>query len=324
MIPRVDGAIEDWSIVPEDHAIRMDMLNDTNRRGTPRDTKNLDVKVKIGWVKGLNRLYFLYEAYDNYWDFSRTDVHNDTFELVVDGDLSGGPLAEQFHPNKNVLSPMEQHFSLHGVHAQNYHVFTPADGKDWAMAWGCAQYIKELPYANAVYNYAFKPGEPGKLILEFWITPFDHAGCDGPERAVESKLLEGKLIGLGLAFLDYDDVNRSAHAFWNLSPKHTMYGQASELLAFRLMPLEQRFRKKIEAQWSFNIVDMDRRLVAFKDLSEGNITSWRWDFGDGTSSNERNPIHIYEKPGEANLVTLWVEGPDGKSHRSKMWDVAVK
>ena len=44
------------------------------------------------------------------------------------------------------------------------------------MAWGCAQYTKDLPYANAAYDYNFKPGASGKLVLEFWITPFDYAG----------------------------------------------------------------------------------------------------------------------------------------------------
>src|SRR3954469_22063809 len=323
-IPRVDGHADDWSIVPDDYAIRMDMFSDDQNPGVKPDPKNLDVKVKIGWVKGLNRLYFLYEASDNYWDFSRPDLHNDTFEIVVDGDLSGGPLIEQFHPNKDVLSPMERHFSFHGVQAQNYHIFTPAEGKDWTMAWDCAQYIKDLPFANAAYNYDFKPGASGKLTLEFWITPFDYAGCEGPERAVESTLRESKLIGLGMAILDYDDVNSNKHAFWNLSPKHTMYGQASELLAFRLMPVEAQLRRKIAAAWSFKVVDMDRRLVAFKDLSEGKITSWKWDFGDGTTSTEQNPTHTYTKPGENYVVTLWVGGPDGKSRFSRAWDVAVQ
>ena len=68
-------------------------------------------------------------------------------------------------------------------------------------------YVKELPYANAAYNYNFKPGESGKLMLEFWITPFDYAGCEGPQRAVESVLTENKLIGLSWAILDYDDAN---------------------------------------------------------------------------------------------------------------------
>ena len=73
------------------------------------------------------------------------------------------------------------------------------------MDWGCAQYTKELPYANHAIKYNFKPGEPGKLVLEFYITPFDYAGCEGPERAVESVLTENKLIGLSWAVIAYDD-----------------------------------------------------------------------------------------------------------------------
>ncbi len=170
--------------------------------------------------------------------------------------------------------------------------------------------MKELPYANAAYNYNFKPGEAGKLILEFWITPFDYAGCEGPQRAVESVLTENKLIGLAWAVMDYDDVNSNAHTFWNLSRKHTMYGKADELVAFRLMPLEPQFQKAIDAQWSFKILDMNRRLVAFEDLSVGKITSWKWDFGDGTTSTEQHPIHAYQKAGQY-VVVLNIEGPAG-------------
>ena len=65
--------------------------------------KNLDVRVRVGWVKGLNRLYFLYEAYDNYWDFSLPGLHNDIFEVVVDGDLSSGPLIDIYH--RDVWTP---------------------------------------------------------------------------------------------------------------------------------------------------------------------------------------------------------------------------
>jgi len=195
MIPRIDGNTDDWRMVPEDYVIGMDQLvDDTNKNRKP-DPKDLDVRVKVGWVKGLNRLYFLYEAYDNYWDFSQPGLHNDIFELVVDGDLSGGPLIERFQPTKE-LSERDAHFSMRGVQAQNYHIMTSAVGKDWALAWGCNSYVKYLPYANAAYNYDFKPGEAGKLVLEFWITPFDYAGCEGPQRAVESVLTENKLIGM--------------------------------------------------------------------------------------------------------------------------------
>lgn len=321
-IPRIDGNDEDWKIVPDSYAVGIDQLWDDSRKHEKADPKNLDVKVKVGWVKGMNRLFFLYEAYDDYWDFSLPGLHNDTFELVVDGDQSGGPFIDRFHPNKD-LNIMDAYFSFHGVHTQNYHIFTPAEGKDWTLVWGSQPWIKDLPYANAAYNYNFKPGESGKLILEFWITPFDYAGNE-PSRAVESILTENKNIGLCWAIIDYDDVNKeSNNGFWNLSKEHTMYGNASYLLPFKLMPLEKQFKKPIEANWTFKVIDMNRRIVAFIDQSEGEINSWKWDFGDGTTSEEQNPIHQYKEAGKY-VVVLWVEGPAGKSRRSKVWDVAVK
>jgi hypothetical protein len=337
MIPRIDGNADDWAMVPEDYAIGIDQLVDDTGKFKAPDKTNLDVHVKVGWVKGLNRLYFLYEAYDNYWDFSRSDLHNDIFEVVVDGDVSGGPLIDIYHRDiwtpeavgqaRSVIDPRisrsDAHWSFHGVQAQNYHIFTPPGDKDWAMVFGCAQYIKELPYANAAYNYNFKPGEAGKLVLEFWITPFDYSPCDGPQRAVESVLTENQLIGLSWAVLDSDDVNGSGHPFWNLSRKHTMYGNASDLVAFRLMPLEPQFKKPIAANFSYKVADMDRRLVAFKDESDGKIASWKWDFGDGATSTEQNPMHQY-KDGRDYTVILDIEGPAGKARRSKVGGVSVK
>jgi hypothetical protein len=334
-IPRIDGNTDDWAIVPDDYAIRTDQLVDDSHKHAAPDPKNLDIKVRVGWVKGLNRLYFLYEAYDNYWDFARPDLHNDTFELIVDGDASGGPLiykdnwtpeqvgAAYATPDPRI-SVADVRWAIQGVHAQNYHIFTPARDKDWCMAWNAATWTKEFPWANAAYAYDFKPGEAGKLVLEFWITPFDYAGPEGPQRAVESVLTENKIIGLSFAVIDYEDVNgKGSSGFWNLSRHHTMFGQASELCAFQLMPLEPVFQKPIAAQWSWKVVDLDRSLVAFKDLSVGQITAWKWDFGDGETSTEQNPIHQYKKPGNL-VVVLDVEGPAGKSRRSKVWDVQLK
>lgn len=322
-IPRIDGDTGDWAMVPESYVIGSNELKDTvNNLPSPPDPKDLEVRVKVGWVKGMNRLYFLYEASDNYWDFSRTDLHNDIFEVVVDGDLSGGPFIKQMHPNKQ-LSVNEAHFRYHGVHAQNYHIFTPALGKDWTMVWGCQPWIKNLPYANAAYNYNFKPGQAGKLVLEFWITPFDYAPYDGPAGAVESKLEENKRIGMSWSILDYDDVRGEKYrGFWNLSHKTSMYGNASDLVAFRLMPLEPAQRPVLESNWSFRVVDLNRRVVAFQDESVGEVTSWRWDFGDGEQSTEPHPVHQYKKGGEY-VVILEVRGPKGASRRSKVWDVVM-
>jgi PKD repeat protein/Zn-dependent protease len=43
--------------------------------------------------------------------------------------------------------------------------------------------------------------------------------------------------------------------------------------------------------------------VIFTDRTAGSTRSWRWDFGDGTTSTEQNPTHTYTKPG-TYTVTL--------------------
>ncbi|MSU65346.1 MAG: PKD domain-containing protein [Opitutus sp.] len=323
-IPHIDGDPADWAIVPDSYAIGLDQLRESpdGRRPNP-DKKSLDVKVRVGWVKGLDRLFILYDASDDYWDFADHSRHNDIFELVVDGDLSGGPLVGARHQNRAVVGA-DAFFQFHGVHAQNYHIFTPAPERDWAFVWGCQPWIKELPWANAAYRYDFKPGGSGPLVLEFWITPFDYAPYDGPARAVVSKLTENKVIGLSWAVMDYDDPkNPDPQGFWNLSHKTSMAWNADDLVAFRLMPLEARFLKPIDAHWSFKVLDMDRREVAFHDDSIGQVTAWQWDFGDGTESKDQHPIHRYEKAGEY-VVNLYIEGPAGKSRWTKVRDVVLR
>lgn len=52
-------------------------------------------------------------------------------------------------------------------------------------------------------------------------------------------------------------------------------------------------------------------INASDTISENNLTVfWEWDFGDGTSSNEVNPIHVYQAPG-IYPVSLTVRNQDG-------------
>jgi hypothetical protein len=322
-IPRIDGDPADWAMVPESYRVGTDQLQDTVGKHPAPLPESLDVSVRVGWVKGESRLYFLYEAYDDYWDFALPGLKQDTFEVVVDGDLSGGPLIDRFRINAEELTETEAFFTLHGVHAQNYHIFTPHEGKSWTMLWGPQQWLKELPYANAAQAYDFRPGEGGRYVLEFFITVFDHASPHGPGHSVATVLREDALIGLAWAIIDYDDVGSGRNnGFWNLSPRHTMYGRAEELLAFRLMPLEPELRPALQAAWSCTIVDRDRRVVTFRDESVGTVETWSWDFGDGAGSSEQHPLHTYAEGGKY-VVVLTVEGPAGTSRFSRVWDVVL-
>ncbi|MCX6666593.1 MAG: right-handed parallel beta-helix repeat-containing protein [Euryarchaeota archaeon] len=59
--------------------------------------------------------------------------------------------------------------------------------------------------------------------------------------------------------------------------------------------------------------DLDFNFTQFNDTSidpNGVIMSWYWDFGDGNTSNEQNPIHWYMENGTYD-VTLTVTDDDG-------------
>ncbi|GEM_PF-789751 len=56
--------------------------------------------------------------------------------------------------------------------------------------------------------------------------------------------------------------------------------------------------------------------VNFTDASSGEITSWSWDFGDGSTSGAQNPSHQYTTAG-TYTVALTVTGPGGSDTKTK-------
>lgn len=62
--------------------------------------------------------------------------------------------------------------------------------------------------------------------------------------------------------------------------------------------------------------------VTFTDQSTGDITSWSWDFGDGSTSTLQNPSHEYTAPG-TYTVALTVTGPGGSDTETKTDYISV-
>jgi len=56
--------------------------------------------------------------------------------------------------------------------------------------------------------------------------------------------------------------------------------------------------------------DTPTELIDCSGDPDGEIVRWRWDFGDGTSSDEPNPAHVFPGPGTYE-VTLEVEDDQG-------------
>jgi len=65
--------------------------------------------------------------------------------------------------------------------------------------------------------------------------------------------------------------------------------------------------------------------VQFTDQSaagSSDITSWAWNFGDGRTSAEQNPVHTYTEEG-AYTVTLTVTSADGTDSVTRQWYIDV-
>jgi PKD repeat protein len=62
--------------------------------------------------------------------------------------------------------------------------------------------------------------------------------------------------------------------------------------------------------------------VTFTDTSIGNITTWSWNFGDGTTSTAKNAAKTYTNPG-SYTVGLTVTGPAGSNTASRTISVAT-
>ena len=56
--------------------------------------------------------------------------------------------------------------------------------------------------------------------------------------------------------------------------------------------------------------------VEFRDLTQGSVIEWFWDFGDGSVSNEQNPTHLYEMSGIYD-VSLRVRTSSGEAFELK-------
>jgi len=68
--------------------------------------------------------------------------------------------------------------------------------------------------------------------------------------------------------------------------------------------------------------------IQFNDQSSGEITEWKWNFGDGvvirgSDENARSPVHEYITPNTGYRVILTVRGPGGTDRKEEQSIVTV-
>jgi len=313
-LPTIDGDLTDWEIVGDAYAQDTYGLIEYNRHlGRNYNLHDMDVRVRTGYNAHTNRLYVAVEYWDDFHNFdrvvrvpNRTNPGNDDiFELVVDGDNSGGDFIDGLDPRRM------------STHTQNYHIYTHERDGEHVWVWGPQHWLGEAPYAQWASSYPDVHGSAGLSILEFYVTPFNYAHAEGPGLSARAQLAVGDTIGLDYALLDRDDDEPQVVKFWALADTVDMYRNADFLPDFVLAPLEARLA-------ALPLVDFrsrapgatDPRAVQFANLSAGEGNTYRWDFGDGEVSTEKEPLHRYRQPGRYT-VTLEAQNAQGICRKRK-------
>ena len=174
--------------------------------GDKRDPANLDVKVKVGWVKGQNHLYFLYEASDNYWDFARAgpaqrhlragDRRRSVGRAVHPPDASRSRSCA-IRLDTHFLVPRRARPELSHLHARRRQGLGDGVGLRSRGSRICPTPTRRTSTTSS----------PAKAASSCWSSSSRRSTTPRPSRsrAVPSKLVEDKVIGMSWAVLDYDD-----------------------------------------------------------------------------------------------------------------------
>jgi PKD repeat protein len=59
-----------------------------------------------------------------------------------------------------------------------------------------------------------------------------------------------------------------------------------------------------QAEFEIDCQDLRCTFVDRSTDDDGSLVSWQWDFGDGATSSERNPSHIYAAPGQFAVLLV--------------------
>ncbi len=143
--------------------------------------------------------------------------------------------------------------------------------------------------ANLTYN-----GVPAtkKLIGDIYASPESAAYVAAPNTTTVTVKTDGLLAGLYDVHLLAENVNGTVQAYGHHQINVRTPG--APVAAFTMTP-------------STGYTPL---AVAFTDASTGNINTWAWEFGDGTTASTRNATHTYTVPG-TYLVNLTVTGFGG-------------
>jgi len=249
--PTLDGDLSEWDIVPEDYYVPFDSHFEYYLGlGQENDESNLSFRVVAGWSAGTNRLYFMMERFDNYWDrngVGAVAAGDDSWEIMIDADHGG----EQHFALADDFEDADELQRNQGRFAQNAHCVWPEmPDANRAVGWkwffnSNSTWHDEAPWGD----YGFQldgQANSGEVTarIEMMSAAWDDFHWIGPDDSQIHTFTEGNTIGLGWVVHDMDsaeeDNGGASDGGWGINPNIQMWFDCGNCSDFLLAPIDPR------------------------------------------------------------------------------------
>ena len=237
-----DGDPSEWANVDPKFWITHDELVEGifDHGVNPAD---LGVRVIIGWSPITNKVYWFEDRFDDVYVGWAADFPQETVVLGIDANHSGG----QYQIPGWDGDPDR----FGSAQAQDYRYFLIREDPVWL--WGAATWVNVAPYSGFGWSFDGDLGDPGNLIVEMGVTPFDDLNFAGIDQSIVHTLQEGSIIGLGFAIEDADALGddcclmapTGGGTYMSNGGNTGLYGRADFFNDFILLPFDPE-------QWVIN------------------------------------------------------------------------
>ena len=239
-LPVLDGDISEWDVLPAE--LWVDIFQTSVAEGDVGreiDTSNLNWRFALGWNDELDRIYMVFDRFDNIWDRDGGGFgccgQDDSIEVAIDADHSGGTFW--------ATEGTEEELALNrGRQAQTAHYRWPALPPDgWKWFWmTSADWHDAEPYACCDNSFTLNGshGTEATFQAEWYSVAWDDFNWTDPGLSSQHDFVENEIVGIGLQVVDNDNGTEDDPntAKWVLGGQSDIFGNASSFSDFILLP----------------------------------------------------------------------------------------
>jgi hypothetical protein len=243
-LPNLDGDISEWNVLPDELwlEINPDLFAVDDGSGKPVDTSDLWFRFAMGWNDELDRIYYVFDRFDNNWDRDAGGVgccgQDDSVEVGLDSDHSGDWFWQQEGQSE------EEQLRTRGRQAQTGHYRWPAlEPFGWYWFWmSTSDWHDEEPYSCCTDSFTLDGvhGSEATIQAEWYTVGWDDFNFAGPGESLQHDFVEGEIIGAGLQVVDNDNGTEEDPKTWKwvLGGQADIFGNASSFSDFILLPVD--------------------------------------------------------------------------------------